>query len=61
MNFPEKGNVMAEINNIIIKITTIFQKEKIRIQLNRDMKWIEKRINRLKLGGEIDLSSINEL
>ena len=61
MKFPEKGNVMSKTNNIIIKITTVFQKEKIRAQLNKDIKWIEKKINKLKLKGEIDQSSINEL
>lgn len=49
---------MVEGNNFILDIITAIQKQKSQIQLNKDIKSIQKQLNKLELKAEIDPSQL---
>ena len=57
----EGGHIMTQKQNLIVQITAALQKQKTKMQLNKDIKSIEKNLNKLNLQGKIQPKSIQNL
>ena len=57
----EGGHIMTQKQNLIVQITAALQKQKTKMQLNKDIKSIEKNLNKLNLQGKIQPKSMQSL